>query len=39
MISFLGDPAAIEMNWTQVSGEKLLEPVITSVSFEFVFFL
>lgn len=24
-----GDPAAIEMNWTQVPGDKLLEPVIT----------
>jgi len=23
-----GDPAAIEMNWTQVPGEKLLEPII-----------
>ena len=24
------DPAAIEMNWTNVLGEKLLEPIISS---------
>merc|ERR1712083_1209501 len=25
-----GDPAAIEMNWTNVPGEKLLEPIIST---------
>merc|ERR1719206_392995 len=25
-----GDPAAIEMNWTNVPGEKLLEPIISA---------
>jgi len=25
-----GDPAAIEMNWTNVSGDKLLEPIISA---------
>ncbi len=27
-----GAPGAIEMTWTQVDGDKLLEPVVTMVS-------
>ena len=27
-----GDPGAVEMNWMEVPGDKLLEPVITMVS-------
>lgn len=26
-----GAPGAIEMNWTQVDGDKLLEPVVSMV--------
>lgn len=27
-----GDPEAIEMTWVEVSGDKLLEPLITKVN-------
>lgn len=32
-----GDPAAIEMNWMEVEGDKLYEPPVTMVSIKFFF--
>jgi len=29
-----GAPGAIEMNWTQMEGDKLLEPVVSMVGYK-----